>query len=219
MRYAIANWKMNMSTHQVLAWVEKAKTNSKVFSNPVVKVIVCPSFIHIPLLTELSTKLGFYLGSQDISVHTSGSHTGEVAAFQVKDFCRYVIVGHSERSEPLDVVTKKTKLALETGLIPIVCFAQPKDVLTFDEQTMLPVWEDPKNISKNGMYANEPVSNIETTLKEITQHFKTPHSLIYGGSVNPINIEALSKIEYLGGVLVGNASLDFNSFADIIGKL
>ena len=41
--------------------------------------------------------------------------------------------------------------------------------------------------------------------------------LVYGGSVNEINIADIVKIPELDGVLVGNASLDPKTFADIIG--
>lgn len=219
MRYAISNWKMNLSTQDVLSWVEKAQKNPQVFLNPNVRVVVCPSFIHIPLLKEASSKLGFHLGSQNISLYEKGAHTGEVGAFQVKEFCRYTIIGHSERDESQSQVISKIDLAMGHDLVPIVCFANPEDATVFNKQKALLVWEDPKSISENGVYKSKPVQEIQDTLSQIELSLESSNTLIYGGSVNKENIQELSKIKSLGGVLVGNASLDFNTFADIISGL
>ena len=61
------------------------------------------------------------LSVQNTSLYKPGAYTGETAASMVKDFgVNWVILGHSERrhvfGESDEVVAKKTKLALDSGL-------------------------------------------------------------------------------------------------------
>jgi triosephosphate isomerase len=57
-----------------------------------------------------------------------GAYTGEVAPFMVAEFCKYVIIGHSERrtyfNETDNSVNRKTTAALKTGLVPIICVGE-----------------------------------------------------------------------------------------------
>ena len=54
-----------------------------------------------------------------------GAFTGETSPLMLKEFCQYVILGHSERREYFgetdETVNKKAKAALAHGLIPIIC--------------------------------------------------------------------------------------------------
>jgi triosephosphate isomerase len=58
----------------------------------------------------------------------SGAYTGEVSPVMVKEFCQYVIIGHSERREYFgetdETVNLKIKAAFEHGLTPIVCVGE-----------------------------------------------------------------------------------------------
>ena len=58
-----------------------------------------------------------------------GAYTGEISASMILAVgCKYVIIGHSERrqyfGETDDTVNKKFKVALDSGLIPIVCVGE-----------------------------------------------------------------------------------------------
>jgi len=77
-------------------------------------------------------------------------------------------------------------------------------------------WEDPQNISINGVYRSEDPAKISAIAKEIRKIVPPEAKLIYGGSVNERNVAAISRISELDGVLVGNASLDPEIFATII---
>ena len=69
------------------------------------------------------TEIG--LGAQNMHWEAQGAYTGEVSPAMVKEFCQYVIIGHSERrayfGETNAIVNKKVKAALAIGLVPIVC--------------------------------------------------------------------------------------------------
>jgi triosephosphate isomerase len=60
-----------------------------------------------------------------------GAFTGELAPNMVKEFCGYVIIGHSERralfGETDEHVNRKLRAAMKAGLIPIVCVGETLD--------------------------------------------------------------------------------------------
>ena len=215
MKYVIANWKMNMNLEDLTRWVAGFSALQSCIT-PQVEVILAPSFVYIPAMAELSQKTQIKLSSQDVSLEEKGAHTGETGAFQIKEFCKYAIIGHSERKEKKDTVIKKRDISLIEGITPIICFVNSKDLKDLYSQNCIFVWEDPKNISKNGVYNAKSIPEIEKTVKEIRKKLPDQTILLYGGSVNESNIKEISKIEKLDGVLVGNASLDTKTFADII---
>jgi triosephosphate isomerase len=51
----------------------------------------------------------------------------------------------------------------------------------------------------------------------LRRHIEAP--LLYGGSVKPANITEIAAIEHVDGVLVGSASLEVDSFFDMIQKV
>lgn len=215
MKYVIANWKMNMNFEDLTRWVAIFSEFQSCITSDV-EVILAPSFVHIPAIFELSQKTSLKLSSQDISFEEKGAHTGENGAFQLKEFCKYAIIGHSERKEKKEKVIKKRDVCLKEGITPIICFVNSRDLKELYSENCILVWEDPKNISKNGVYNDKNASEIEKKVGEIRKKLSDKTILIYGGSVNENNIKEISKIEKLDGVLVGNASLDPKTFADII---
>jgi triosephosphate isomerase len=60
-----------------------------------------------------------------------GAFTGEVAPAMVKEFCGYVIIGHSERrayfGESDEIVNRKVRAAQGVDLTPIVCVGETLD--------------------------------------------------------------------------------------------
>ena len=68
------------------------------------------------------------VGAQNMHWEASGAFTGEVAAPMVAEFCKYVIIGHSERrtyfGETDTTVNLKVKAAFSHGLIPIMCVGE-----------------------------------------------------------------------------------------------
>jgi len=215
MKYIIANWKMNMTFEDLINWVA-GFAQFKGNLTPEVKVILAPSFVHIPTVFELSQKTKFEVAAQDVSLEERGAHTGEAGAFQIKEFCKYAIVGHSERKESPEVVMEKRDECLKNGITPIVCFVNPEDLSRLYREGTIIAWEDPQNISKNGVYHAEDPEKIAGIAKEIRKMIPEGTPLIYGGSVNENNIKDIAKIQELDGVLVGNASLDPKTFASII---
>lgn len=215
MKYVIANWKMNMNFEDLTKWVAEFSEYQNCIKSSV-EVILAPSFVHIPAIFELSQKTSLKLSSQDVSFDKKGAHTGETGAFQAKEFCKYAIIGHSERKEDKNTVTSKRNACLEEGITPIICFIDPKDLKNLYSENCLFAWEYPENISKDGVYNDKKTSEIKNGVTEIRKKLPDDTILIYGGSVNETNIGEISKIDGLDGVLVGNASLEPKTFAYII---
>jgi len=215
MKFVVANWKMKMSRGDIDNWTLDFKGSYKPSD---VTVVVAPSFINVSYVKE---KLGslekVFIGAQDVSVDSKGSHTGEVGAFQLKDYCKYVIVGHSERAEDLALVVQKRDIVLESGLTPIVCFTAPKQAKFFYKEGVILAWEDPKNISSEGVYSEKSLEEVEENVDLIKESLPEGAVLLYGGSVNKDNVCGLAKLSNLDGILVGHASLDPNHLIELIG--
>lgn len=98
-------------------------------------VAVIPPFTAIRSVQTLidADKLGIGYGAQDVSQHTSGAYTGEIAGSMLAKLgCTYALVGHSERrqyhAEDDAVVNAKVKAALAADLTPIMCVGEGLDV-------------------------------------------------------------------------------------------
>ena len=160
--------------------------------------------------------------------------------------CRYVIVGHSERrnifGETDDDVNKKLKVALRHGMVPIMCIGERLEER--DNGMTLEVMEKQltrglRDVAKDEVVriiiAYEPIWAIGTGRTATPQQAQEAHRFIrefiersydreafskiriqYGGSVKPENIAQLMAQEDIDGALVGGASLDVNSFAEIV---
>jgi triosephosphate isomerase len=168
------------------------------------------------------------------------------ATMVVEAGCRYAIVGHSERrhifGESSEMVFKKTKAALAAGLTPIVCigeqladrqagrtenickcqFEESVGALTPEEFSRILVAYEPVWAIGTGHTATpEIAAAVHRYVRQCAVHkFSTGHAaalrILYGGSVKPDNIQGLMAQVEIDGVLVGGASLDAKSFANIV---
>jgi triosephosphate isomerase len=117
---------MNKTVEQARALVAELLPGMQAAEN--VEVVVCPPFPAVMALANMLTGTRIGLGAQNLHWEASGAYTGEVAPAMVKEFCNYVILGHSERrtyfGETDLTVNKKVKAALANGLVPIVCVGE-----------------------------------------------------------------------------------------------
>lgn len=214
-KYIVANWKMHFDCETLTSWLDHFSQNCLSLGDHL-QVVIAPTAIHIPSVCSRLESLKVAVGAQDISHYEKGSHTGNLGAFQVKDFCKFCIVGHSERQEPLELATQKRDLCLRHGIIPIVCFDSPYKASEVYQKGAVFAWEDPENISKEGLFSPKDPNEISLALKEIKKLLPSDSVVLYGGSVNRQNIQDLVNISELDGVLVGSASTDPEHFLELI---
>jgi triosephosphate isomerase len=137
------NWKLNLdhleATHAVqkLAWLLRDAKHD--FSE--VEVAVLPAFTSIRSVQTLvdADQLSIRYGGQDLSAHTDGAYTGEIAGSMLAKLgATYVAVGHSERrqfhAEDDSVANAKVKAAFAAGLVPILCIGEGLDIRKAGDQ-------------------------------------------------------------------------------------
>ncbi|GAX59647.1 triosephosphate isomerase [Candidatus Scalindua japonica] len=160
--------------------------------------------------------------------------------------CTHVIIGHSERrtifKETDHIINSKIKSALLNGLCPILCVGESqkeRDTGKTDEVVDGQLSGSLENLTseqvKGLTIAYEPVWAIGTGKTATPDQANEVHACIrniirkkydnstaqsvriqYGGSVNSNNAkELLGQLE-IDGALVGGASLDPDSFLDIV---
>ena len=160
--------------------------------------------------------------------------------------CVYVIVGHSERrqyfGENDDTVNKKVTAAFANRLTPIMCVGetleqreagitegvigrQVRQGLTGLTQEQVgsmviayePVWAIGTGRTASSGDANKVCKFIRRTVAEVFGEDSAERVRIqYGGSVKADNIAELMAQSDIDGALVGGASLDAATFAQIV---
>lgn len=124
--FVAGNWKMNMTVEQARQLVaELVPVLNEIDS---VERVICPPFTAIVPIFSMLVGTGIGLGAQNMFWENSGAFTGEISPAMVREFCHYVILGHSERrayfGETDESVAKKVAAAFRIGLVPIVCVGE-----------------------------------------------------------------------------------------------
>jgi triosephosphate isomerase (TIM) len=158
----------------------------------------------------------------------------------------WVLVGHSERRQyfretDADVL-KKTQAAIAAGLRPMVCIGERPEEhkagraaeilikqfaagiagLTEEQFERIAIAYEPVWAIGTGQTATPEIAAYAHACirAEVEKRFGQDAArhvrILYGGSVKPSNIEGLMREVELDGALVGGASLDAQSFIEIV---
>lgn len=122
------NWKMNTDKFDATG-LARDVVDAVGESSADVQVAVCPPFVNLQAVSEITGGTLIRLGAQNMHPAASGAYTGEISASMLSAFgCHYVILGHSERrqyfGETDASVNEKVKAAIDAGLVPIVCVGE-----------------------------------------------------------------------------------------------
>ena len=237
----VGNWKMNMtpSGSERLA----SEIRHRLAGSTGATVVVCPPSIGLETVNRVLNGSGVAVGVQNVHSDPQGAFTGEISAEMASEFASYVIVGHSERralfDESDEFIGRKVAAAERAGLRPILCVGEPSDVRStgcaesFVTAQLLSGLSDVNDVSRV-LVAYEPVWAIGTgqaATPEVAQQIASvlrsalrdrfgavadDVPCLYGGSVNSANIVEFVEQADIDGALVGGASLEAKSFADIV---
>lgn len=123
------NWKMNKTVAEARDLVNVLAAPLSAISD--VEKVLCPPYIAIAAVSALLERTGIGLGAQNLHWEEKGAFTGEVAPNMIREYCGYVIIGHSERriyfGETDETVNRKVIAALKHNLTPIVCVGETLD--------------------------------------------------------------------------------------------
>ena len=171
--------------------------------------------------------------------------TGAVSPNMLVDYgCTYVIVGHSERRIQLhetdDTAAARFSVALKAGLMPIFCMGESKeeresdwteyvvgrqldsiirrfgaDLLNKAVLAYEPLWAVGTGIPATPKQAQEVHKFIRDRIARCDAKVAKNVRILYGGSVQPNNADALFAMPDIDGGLVGRCSLDAKAFVEI----
>ncbi len=238
------NWKMYKTAAESQAFVE-ALLPTLVGLDRCDAVIAAP-FTALGQLMRALGGSGVALAAQNVSAQPEGAFTGEISVrMLVEHACRYTIVGHSERraifGETSAEVAAKAQVLQRAGITPIVCVGETLeereagrtlDVIGLALQESLAGVE--AGDGRQLVVAYEPVWAIGTGKTATPEIAQEVHGFVrerlnkqygavadsiriqYGGSVKPENTAALMAQADIDGALVGGASLDPESFSQLV---
>lgn len=230
----VANFKAHKSWDEMESWIDQVGSRASEFAGT---VIVCPSS---PFLASVHSKLNtpvggqnskLQLGAQDISRFEQGSYTGEVSASQVASLCQYAVVGHSERrkyfGETDSDVIQKVGFLINNSITPILCvsdlqqlgsYVKEDKTIVENAQKIIFVYEQPSAISADKEYKPEDPEAANQNAGEIGKILNKKVVTLYGGSINPENVQSFFSKENIAGGLIGQACLDAETFLQLISK-
>ncbi len=241
-----ANWKMNMTQAEAAGFVETFLRELGDFSEVEVVLVppftAIPKVSEM-LNASQNVKVGAQNMYWEKSGAFTGEIS---AALLRELFVRYVVLGHSERrallGETDEIVNRKVRAAHEASLRPIVCVGETLEQREGDEveqvigtqlrgslavlsakemgETVVayePIWAIGTGKTATAEQAQEVHAFIRKTLSEMADEATANRMRIqYGGSVKPDNAFSLMSQPDIDGALVGGASLDPRSFAQIV---
>ncbi len=241
-----ANWKMNMTVAETEAFLEDFRLDIEevqgveiVIAPPFTALAKLSELLGGSQKVRLGAQNMYYEMSGAYTGEISPAMLREL-------FVRYVILGHSERraifGETDALINKKLLTALASELKPILCVGETleerdagreKEVLEtqlkgslagVSAEQMLdvviayePVWAIGTGRNASPEQAQDAHAHVRSVIASLTDAATADKVRIqYGGSVKPANAGTLLGQPDIDGALVGGASLEPRSFAEIV---
>jgi triosephosphate isomerase len=204
------------------------------------EVVLCIPFTALGTMSKILHGSQIQLGAQNIHWEAKGAYTGEIAGDMLTEMgISYVVVGHSERRQYFGETDETANLrviaAQHNRLTPILCVGETKSQRDAEETESVIINQVKRGLvdvdQTNIVIAYEPIWAIGTgdtcaateanrVIGIIRSQLSNPDmSILYGGSVNPKNIDEIMTQPEIDGALVGGASLDPTGFARIVNYL
>ena len=243
--FIAGNWKMHKTVHEAVVFVKELRSLVKDVDDVEIVVAPPFTAVHAAAEAARNSNVGVaaqhlhWEPSGAFTGEVSGPMIREAGA-------EYVIIGHSERrqyfGETDETVNRRLRAALDAGLVPIVCIGETleereagRTLDVLDRQidgglagmsgaqvaslvlAYEPVWAIGTGRTATSAQAQEAHAHIRRRLHErFGENAAAGCHVIYGGSVKPSNTRDLVSQPDVDGALVGGASLEVESFLEII---
>jgi triosephosphate isomerase len=242
--FIAGNWKLNKTIAEAEELIGALLPRIGAIDD--VDVAICPPYLALQAAVESTRGSALQVYAQNMHEKDSGAFTGEVSAPMLSEIdVAGVILGHSERRQYFGETDRALQLkvprALEAGLTPILCVGEteeerergdterklrhqvqeglekvpierlPEVVVAYE-----PIWAIGSGRSATPEQAQEAVAFVRALVEGIDKEAGQAVRILYGGSLKPENAEELLALPDVDGALVGGASLDPDSFAQIV---
>jgi triosephosphate isomerase (TIM) len=240
-----ANWKMNQAPADAEAFMRTFTTQYTRQQDRRVLFFPPAVSLHV-VVSAVKQRADLSAGVQNMHWEDKGAFTGETSGSLARAAgARYALIGHSERrhvfGETDEETGKKVVAAAKAGLTPMICVGETLGEREAGEtvavclrqlraavagiepatitSTMIayePVWAIGTGKTATPADAAEVHAAIRAELVAMTGERGGAVPILYGGSVNRSNVDALVAVEDVDGVLVGGASLDAEQWLAIV---
>ena len=245
--FIAANWKMHKTVHEAVVFIKEFRSIVKDVIDVEIVVAPPFTALHAAVEAARNSHIGIsgqdvhWEKEGAFTGEISAEMLKEAGA-------EYTIIGHSERRRMFhdtdETVNRKLVATLAVHLTPIVCIGETLeerdrgetlavldrqitrglDSLTGDQVASLviayePVWAIGTGRNATPEQAAEAHGHIRSRLRQWFGGSAADQChVIYGGSVKPDNIHELILLPDVDGALVGGASLDLRTFAEIVAR-
>lgn len=238
------NWKMNHGPADAAEFMKRFLAHYQRKQDRTV-ILFPPALSLAAVVGAMRERSDIKIGVQNIHWEDKGAFTGEnSAAIARAAGAKYALIGHSERrhvfGETDEQVRRKVDAAFRAGLVPVLCVGETLSQRDACQTEAVVLSQLNSGISgldaahiNEMMIAYEPVWAIGTGRTATPADANTVHTVIrsalheaggvrgavpilYGGSVNQGNAQALLSQPEVDGVLVGGASLDADGWQSIL---
>jgi triosephosphate isomerase len=242
--FIAGNWKMNKTVAEAEQFIQGFLP--RVAAVDGVDVVICPPYLALQAMVDSArgSQVGVY--AQNLHEADSGAYTGELSAPMLTEIdVDGVVLGHSERRELFAetdrALQQKVPKALEAGLVPILCVGETEEErergdterkLRHQVQEGLekvpgerlsevviayePIWAIGTGLTAKPEQAQDACAFVRALVEGFDKGASEQVRVLYGGSLKADNAAELLALPDVDGALVGGASLDPASFAEIV---
>jgi triosephosphate isomerase (TIM) len=238
------NWKMHKTEAQAEEYIQGLLP--RVSSVGGVDIAICVPFTDLRAMVDSARGSRVEVYAQNMHHEPEGAFTGEVSAPMLSELdVSGVVLGHSERRELFGEIEKalalKVPAALAAGLTPILCVGETEseresgdterklrhqigeDLAGVSDEQLSelviayePIWAIGTGQVATPEQAQEAIAFVRALVGGRSPEAAEQVRILYGGSVKSENAAELLVLPDVDGALVGGASLDPESFAQIV---